>query len=132
MRFRKRSDRDFAEEIQAHLELEADRLIAGGMTPRDARAAAERAFGNRTAARERFHESRTWMPLEQLAQDCRYAVRSMRRTPGFALIAILILAIGISVNKAYTASAGPISRSAEPTESAVLLAPRGAAPASAV
>ncbi|HSE53405.1 MAG TPA: ABC transporter permease [Gemmatimonadales bacterium] len=100
MRFRKRSDQDFAEEIQAHLDLETDRLIAGGMSATDARAAAERAFGNRTAARERFHESRTWMPLEQLAQDCRYAVRSMRRTPGFAIIATLILAIGISVNTA--------------------------------
>lgn len=100
MRFRKRSDQDFAEEIQAHLELETDRLVAVGMTPEDARAAAERAFGNRTAARERFHESRTWMPLEQLVQDCRYAVRSMRRTPGFAIIATLILAIGISVNTA--------------------------------
>ena len=78
MRFRKRSDQDFAEEIQAHLELETDRFTAGGMTPGDARAAAERAFGNRTAARERFHESRTWMPLEQLGQDCRYAGRSIR------------------------------------------------------
>ena len=100
MRLGKRSDQDFAEEIQAHLELETDRLIAGGMTPQDARAAAERAFGNRTAARERFHESQVWMPLEQLVQDCRYAVRSMRRTPGFAIIATLILAIGISVNTA--------------------------------
>jgi predicted permease len=98
MGFRKRSDQDFADEVQAHLELETDRLIAGGMTPADARDAAARAFGNRTAAQERFHESRGFLPLEQLVQDGRYAVRAIRRSPGFALIAILILAIGISVN----------------------------------
>jgi hypothetical protein len=95
---RKRSDRDFAEEIQAHLELETDRLIAGGMSPADARDAAARAFGNRAAARERFHESRRFVLLEQMAQDVRYAIRAIRRTPGFALVAILILAIGIGVN----------------------------------
>src|SRR4026209_194716 len=100
MRPRKGAEQDFAEEIEAHLALETDRLIAGGMRPKEARAAAERAFGNRTAARERFHESHVWIPLEQLAQDCRYAVRSLRRTPGFALIATLILAVGISVNTA--------------------------------
>ena len=59
MWFRRRPDQDFAEEIQAHLELETDRLIATGMDPVQARHAAARAFGNRTAARERFHESRT-------------------------------------------------------------------------
>lgn len=100
MSFRGRSDRDFADEIEAHLQLETDRLIAGGMTPADARAAAERAFGNRTAARERFHESRGWVPIEQLGQDLRYAARSLRRTPGFALGAIVCLGVGISVNTA--------------------------------
>ena len=94
----KRSDQDFADEIKAHLELETDRLIAGGMSAEAARDAAARAFGNRTAARERFHESRRFLLLEQLAQDLRYAVRAIRRSPGFALISTVILAIGISVN----------------------------------
>ena len=100
MRFRTRTDLDFSDEIEAHLDLETDRLIAGGMAPADARAAAARAFGNRTAARERFHESRGRVLLEQLGQDLRYAARSMRRTPGFALVATLCLGVGISVRMA--------------------------------
>ncbi len=100
MRFRMRSDQDFADEIGAHLDLETDRLIATGMAPAEARAAALRAFGNRTAVRERFHEARGRVLLEQLLQDLRYARRALRRTPGFALVAILCLGIGISVNTA--------------------------------
>lgn len=100
MRFRTRSDQDFADEIKAHIDLETDRLVAAGMSAEDARDAAARAFGNRTAARERFHESRGFLPLEQMIQDSRYAVRAIRRSPVFALIAVLVLAIGISVNTA--------------------------------
>src|SRR5689334_20594558 len=71
----KRTDMDFADELRAHIELETERLIASGMTPADASAAAHKAFGNATRARERFHESRGvfW---EQVIQDVRYAARA--------------------------------------------------------
>jgi predicted permease len=100
MWFWKRTEQDFADEISAHLDIETDRLIATGMAPADARAAATRAFGNTTAAQERFHESRGLVLMEQVLQDLRYAVRSMRHAPGFAIVAILCLAVGISVNTA--------------------------------
>lgn len=98
MRFRQRSDDDFADEIRSHIELETDRLIAAGMTPDAARHAARRAFGNVTHAREGFHRARGSVLLEQLMQDVRYAGRAMRRSPAFSLVAIVCLTIGISVN----------------------------------
>ena len=64
-----RDHEDFAREIQAHLDLEADRLSADGLAPDEARQAAQRAFGNVTAARERFHEASRWMWVEQPVQD---------------------------------------------------------------
>lgn len=70
---RRRSDEDFTQEIQAHIALEMDRLIAEGASPEKARAAALRAFGNVTRARERFYESRRVMWLDDLHRDVRHA-----------------------------------------------------------
>ena len=76
MIFRRRSDRDFAEELQTHLDLEADRHQAEGMPEEEARLLARRAFGNLTSARERFYESRRSAFMDAMVRDTRYALLS--------------------------------------------------------
>ena len=93
----RRTTEDFAAELDAHLQLEVDRLVAEGMTPADARAAAMRAFGSPTRARERFHERSRWMWLEQFSQDLRYAWRGLTASPAFLATTVLTLAIGLGL-----------------------------------
>ncbi|MGH9370370.1 MAG: permease prefix domain 1-containing protein, partial [Vicinamibacterales bacterium] len=86
MSTRHRTDDDFAREIQAHIEIEAERLREDGMSPEDARFAARRRFGNVTAARERFHERRRLLWLDHLLQDLRCGARNIRRYPVAGLV----------------------------------------------
>ena len=100
MPFRRRPQRDFEDEIRAHLELETEQLIAQGMSPHDARLAARKHFGNVAAVQERYHDAGAFVQLEALVDDLWYATRMMRKAPLFTATLTLILALGIAADTA--------------------------------
>ena len=93
-------DRERTAEIDAHIAHMADDLRARGLTEEEARHRARARFGNATLVREEIYQMNSIPVLETIARDARYAVRMLRRSPGFAATAILTLAVAIGANAA--------------------------------
>ncbi len=94
--FRPAAERDLDDEIQLHLTLEAEQLQQQGLDPRTAAATARRRFGRVEAVKEALRAIRGVEPIEDLRRDLAFAARALRRRPGFALVVLLTLVIGLA------------------------------------
>jgi macrolide transport system ATP-binding/permease protein len=96
----KANRREIEADVEAFLAEKTDALIASGLSPEEARSRAQREFGNVTLTKELSGAEWSWGPFEQIANSIRYALRSLRRNPGFTLTVLLTLGLGIGVNAA--------------------------------
>ena len=99
---RRRAD-DFAEEIRCHLALEADELAQEGLSEEEARRKARIHFGNVVVAEERFYLKDRIEWFDNVVRDLKFAIRQMVKNPGFAVTAVLVLALGIGASVAIFA-----------------------------
>lgn len=91
------SEDEFRQEVETHVALEAERLVAEGLSQREAERRARLFFGNVVASRERYRTFRRVAWLDSLTRDVNHAASALRRSKGFAGIAILVLGLGIGL-----------------------------------
>jgi predicted permease len=97
---RDRAGKQLQAELQFHLDQQIAENVAAGMSREEARRAALRSFGNSASLRDQARDTWSWQGLELFLADLRFCIRTLVRTPGFSILAILVMGLGIGANVA--------------------------------